>query len=470
MGVYGGPQREVSIQSASGRSLYSSGVVQDGLVLNLDAGKFYSYPQSGITWTDLSGGGNIGTLTNGPTYSSANGGSIVFDGSNDYVTSSSTTLNLTAGVSVGVFFKSTDITSRQQGLFSYNIGTLGNPYINFWCPGNGLLRWETFTSTSPNVGGDLFSPTSLANNTWYHCIGTYNNSGVSNLYLNGLLVATSTYSASSYSSYSAPIIIGQYSIFGNLSGNIAQVSIYNRALSAAEVLQNFYALKSRFYPSIVTSGLVLNLDAGDTASYPGSGTTWTDLSGSGNNGTLTNGPTYSSANGGSIVFDGSNDYVDLISTIQFDAGDFSISGWFRSNSGNTSYKQIWSSGYNGGTPDLEIGLLTGTNQLYFYIRPPGVLITTTYTVDDNVWRHFTATKTSSTISLYVNDSLVSSTSGTYTSDVDSAGVIPRIGNGVSGINNRPFNGNIPQVSVYNRALSAAEVSQNFNVLRSRFGI
>jgi len=65
-------------------------VVQDGLVLNLDASKFYSYSRSGTTWTDLSGNGNNGTLVNGPTFSSANGGSIVFDGSNDYMTSSFT--------------------------------------------------------------------------------------------------------------------------------------------------------------------------------------------------------------------------------------------------------------------------------------------------------------------------------------------------------------------------------------------
>jgi hypothetical protein len=203
------------------------------------------------------------------------------------------------------------------------------------------------------------------------------------------------------------------------------------------------------------------------------GTTWTDLSGNNNTGTLTNGPTYSSANGGSIVFDGVNDYVDLISTIQFDAGDFSISGWFRSNSGNTNFKQIWSSGYNGGNPDVEVAVSQTSNTLYFYIRTVSFVqasVQTSYSVDDNVWRHFTVTKTSSLISLYVNGSFIGNTSGSFAEDVDSAGVIPRIGNGVSGINNRPFIGNIPQVSIYNRALSAAEVSQNFNATRSRYGI
>ena len=69
------------------------------------------------------------------------------------------------------------------------------------------------------------------------------------------------------------------------------------------------ARKTNNSKQIVRSGLVLHLDAARPASYPGSGTTWTDLSGQGNNGTLTNGPTYSSANGGSIVLDGTNDDV-----------------------------------------------------------------------------------------------------------------------------------------------------------------
>ena len=227
-------------------------------------------------------------------------------------------------------------------------------------------------------------------------------------------------------------------------------------------------------PRIVTDGLVLALDAGNTKSYPGSGTTWTDLSGNGNNGTLTNmdAANLDGANGGSLSFDGSNEYVDLTSTIQFDTSDFSISGWFRSNSGNTNFKQIWNSGYNGGTPDVEVTIDQTTNRLSFYVRPPGsgLSVQTSYSVDDNVWRYFVGVKTSSLISLYVNGSFVSSTSGTFTSDVDDAGVIPRIGNGLNGINNRPFKGNIAQVSIYNKALTAAEVLQNYNALKRRFGI
>ena len=220
-------------------------------------------------------------------------------------------------------------------------------------------------------------------------------------------------------------------------------------------------------PEIVNSGLVLCLDAANPKSYPGSGNTWTDMSGLGNNGILTNSPAYTSNNAGSLVFDGVNDYVDLTSSIQFNTGDFSISGWFRSNIGNSGFKQIWNSGYSGGTPDVEIAIDTN---LLVYIRPPGDMIQTSYSVHDNIWRNFTAIKTSSLISLYVNGLLVVSKSGSYSSDVDDAGVIPRIGNGLLAINNRFFNGNISQISVYNRALSAAEVQQNFNALRGRYGV
>ena len=75
-------------------------------------------------------------------------------------------------------------------------------------------------------------------------------------------------------------------------------------------------------PSVITTGLQLYLDAGNASSYPGSGTTWTDLSGNSRDGTLTNGPTYSGTNGGSIVFDGSNDYVQCTGSLTVTAATF----------------------------------------------------------------------------------------------------------------------------------------------------
>ena len=230
-------------------TLYSPKIVTNGLVMYLDAGNSRSYPGSGTSWTDLSRNGITGTLTNGPTFNSANGGVLSFDGTNDYVNCGSVSSNLSSGVSIQLFFKSTDITSRQQGLLTYQTGTLGNPYINFWCPGNGSLRWETFTSTSPNVGTSIFS-SNLLNNVWYHIIGTYSSNGsnaTTRIYTNGIESTSSILSAPNFSSsYNYTLEIGRYQGFGVLSGNIAQALIYNRALSASEVRQNYHATKGRF--------------------------------------------------------------------------------------------------------------------------------------------------------------------------------------------------------------------------------
>ena len=91
---------------------------------------------------------------------------------------------------------------------------------------------------------------------------------------------------------------------------------------------------------IVTDGLVLALDAANAKSYPGSGTTWSDLSGNRNTGTLTNGPTFNSGNGGGIVFDGVDDYVDCgnSSTLQINQG--TISAWVKTSSPGSSFRGI----------------------------------------------------------------------------------------------------------------------------------
>ena len=206
---------------------YNSSIVTNGLILCLDAGNRKSYPGTGTTWTDLSGRGNNGTLTNGPTYSSANGGSIVFDGLNDFVQKSSATANMSAGVTMEMIFKSTDMNSRAQGFMRFNAGS---NFINFYTGGNGRLRWETRISfgSPEQSGGAYFTPTALSNNTWYHAVGTYSN-GSSVLYINGNSVASESQTSGTYSSsYTTDIVVGEYS--GNMSGNIAQALIYNLSL------------------------------------------------------------------------------------------------------------------------------------------------------------------------------------------------------------------------------------------------
>lgn len=206
--------------------------------------------------------------------------------------------------------------------------------------------------------------------------------------------------------------------------------------------------------SIVTSGLVLNLDAGDTASYPGSGTTWTDLSGSGINGTLINGPTFDSANGGSLVFDGVNDYVSFtyVQPAYSTTTSFSWNVWVYPTINNNGQLIL---GLRG--TDLDFTKLTTNNFEYLPIALGGQMPL-------NVWQNVCVVKNQTSFLYYRNSALISSTTSTATK----ASKPFFVGGDPSG--NEYSTSRIAQVSIYNRALTAAEVTQNFNALKSRFGL
>jgi len=218
---------------------------------------------------------------------------------------------------------------------------------------------------------------------------------------------------------------------------------------------------------IITSGLVLHLDAGNTASYPGSGITWTDLSSSGNNGTLTNGPTYSSSNGGSIVFDGSNDIVSSFSTQISGTGSKSISSWIKLNttsrggiSGTRSLAE-WGWGFTVNR--------SGVGTLDFY-DTRGSSLSAAAGLGTNIWYHVTVTYDDSRIvTLYVNGSQVAISSTPF------AALNASTFNGVIGNEDEytnpfyhPFRGSIAQVAIYNRALTAVEITNNFNADKARY--
>jgi len=224
-------------------------------------------------------------------------------------------------------------------------------------------------------------------------------------------------------------------------------------------------------PRIVTDGLVLALDAGNTKSYPGSGTSWTDLSGNGNNGTLTNGPTYSSANGGSIVFDGVDDYATGNTNITLGITNVSINCWV--NISTTSKKGAFLKVGSGGTSGYALGV--GNNTMDSNGNEILALFTQRTWVETNAsygtgWKYVTLVlNASSAPSIYVDSTLINSYSGLTPNPPDSFYYVGRnIGDEPSGV--RAFNGNIAQVSIYNKALSASEIQQNFNALRGRFGI
>lgn len=222
-------------------------IVTNGLVLHLDAGSRQSYPGSGTTWTDLSGNGNTGTLTNGPTFNAANQGSIVFDGVNNVVTGSlPPEISGTQTCTQGCWFKRTTISSLSAFTgFGTNSSTTNRFVIQVWSDGIIYLSFDTaawgyFTSNDTN---------------WHNIQVVFNgtltgNSNRLKAYFDGVETALS-FTGTIPANVGTPTggyRIGQTFTTTNQYGSssIANVSIYNRALSAAEVAQNYNALKNRF--------------------------------------------------------------------------------------------------------------------------------------------------------------------------------------------------------------------------------
>jgi hypothetical protein len=217
-------------------------IIMDGLVLYLDAGITQSYPGSGTTWTDVNGLGprNNGTLTNGPTFNSANGGSIVFDGTNDFVTINQT---LSTPITICGFVKynnqsqpyNTWINSFPHNVLDISLNRIGGGQIYVYI-GNGS-GWQ-------GVPG-IISSTNMSVNTWYYVAYVSNGSG-SILYLNGANVGSSVYSPSGWGSryYLGSVELSFSPEY--LNGNIGNTQIYNRALTQSEITQNYNATKSRF--------------------------------------------------------------------------------------------------------------------------------------------------------------------------------------------------------------------------------
>jgi len=227
--------------------------------------------------------------------------------------------------------------------------------------------------------------------------------------------------------------------------------------------------------SIVTNGLVLNLDAGNPASYPGTGNTWFDLSGNSNNGTLVNGVGYNTANGGSLSFDGVDDRIDM-SPNNFNLSEFSVNIWFKTNDITTDYlRLIHKADTTGSTKGFLIASSQTNGKLVFVYQPNyttgEVLKRSTNLITTSTWYNTTMTYNSTSgMKIYFNS--VEDAGETSTSpDVgwsSNTGNLFSVGSRAGGTQH--YNGNISQVSIYNRALTTEEIQQNFNATRGRFGL
>ena len=187
---------------------------------------------------------------------------------------------------------------------------------------------------------------------------------------------------------------------------------------------------------------------------------WTDLSGSRNHGTLVNSPTYSSTNGGSIVFDGVNNAVSLPTITPTSGATFSA--WIYTNGTNSNNGTIFSNWGTGGNAYFIASSAGGRTQILVYFA--GTLIFT-ITLPLNTWLLLTITHNGSTVRGYINGVLRNTSAGSLISATN----VTSIGYDISR-SNYPFKGNISAAQIYDRALTADEISTNFNALRGRYGL
>ena len=231
----------------------SPNTVTDGLVLCLDASNQKSYVSGSTLWNDLTGNFNNGTLINGPTFDSNNGGSIVFDGTDDYVNipnASSLSMASTNQVTVDIWVYpiGNGISSTREFLNKRNNDA--TTYVSYgvsWYSGDSGVTNSVFSRIgfTDNTVSDLFS-SNQSKNVWFNITETFNGT-LHSLYINGNINVSASVSGKTIKDTGQPVTLASYNGSTELvNARISNAKIYNRALSASEILQNYNATKTRF--------------------------------------------------------------------------------------------------------------------------------------------------------------------------------------------------------------------------------
>ncbi len=218
--------------------VYNTSIVNSSLVCYLDAANTKSYPGTGTTWTDLSGNGNNGTLTNGPTFDSSNNGSIVLDGTNDVVT-------LSYDLRTSWTYECWVMHNVVSGFCFLGQGTtVTNSGLHIWFYNSTNIRFGMYSNDT--------DVTSLTTSTgvWYQYCFTYDHSSpyAKQIYRNGVQLTGSPLQTQTQYIGTGTIQIGSiYSSSASVAnGKFSVAKFYNRVLTATEIAQNFNALRGRY--------------------------------------------------------------------------------------------------------------------------------------------------------------------------------------------------------------------------------
>lgn len=420
---------------------------------------------------DLSGNDDNGLLGNGttadmPLFDYYNKGALKLDGSTEYITVPNSTILSPSTVTVSLWIKR---NSYQSGITNFLRRNDFDSYA-MMATYNTDTVWFRIRNTVPAV---VDAQTSMPLNTWTNLVGTFDGSNV-RIYKDGALANTAANTSPiNYTATNTTMIIGRDDA---VSGRYAPVSygsilIYSRALSAAEVAQNYEAQKSRFANTIVQQGLLLNLDAGNPYSYAGAGTTWYDVSGNNKIGTLTGGVTYSSIYGGDFILDGVNGYIQTDLNQNTDNAQITWEAWFWDNSAgfgaNLNTAIISNYGPVATTPFTILHIFDNGIPFFGQRNSSGTAdeVYGLTNICNGVWHHVVGVVDSSNMLIYV-DGVLQQTKTKITGTTTSGQNLVIGGNHLG----RYQSCRIASARCYNIALSAAQVLQNYNATKGRFGL
>jgi hypothetical protein len=467
---------------------YQPNIVAKDLQFAFDAANPKCYPGSGNLLYSLAGNGITGGLENGTLVSSNLSGYFSFDGSDDFI---STNFQPNYDyITVNVWFWSGAFSTFGTNTCVVANSQLSSPYPSFDIRkrNTGALQLQfAISSSGSEIGQDIGY---INDYTWYNVQFTYDGATVK-CWLNNVQVISYSIAGTLRSSTSNLLIAKNPSFSGrNAAIYVSQVFIYNRALTDAEIARNYAATKSRYTykEDIIRDNLILNIDPASALSYPGSGTVLADISGYNYHPTLINGPTLAGSGlTSSILLDGSNDYIQIASayTHTFTAGT-TVDVWVKFNASNSWGRLLdTSDGAGTNTAYLTIARWGGNNEVVLESRSSttqgtqnGVRTTTTAITNGTI-QNFTfvigpgSTDAVSpeTPRIYMNANLQATTLyGTQNN------FVPYVVNKYAWIGRSAFSAdaylgaNIYAYKIYNRALSAAEVKQNFQSLRGRYGV
>jgi hypothetical protein len=457
------------------RSAHASAIISRPLYLGLDQGlvgywSFEGKTVSGTRVFDASGTGNYGTMTNGPTLVNGKlGQALQFDSISQYVDAgSAASLDLDSSFSVGFWYKSRTFSLNAQIVSKTNSSSLWNfQFYEQLGPGTPSVRFAIYDGNQVPL---VDAQNTLSDNTWHHIVGIRDvATDKLYLYVDGVLNGSATDTTTgSLPSAGDSLRFGQAVDLGgpkSFIGNLDDVRIYNRALSAAEI-KRLYKIGATAKLGVVSNSTSLDqglvgywtFDGKDMAGNSTAGEYAFDVSGNGNRGTLTNGPKRVFGKiGQGMQFDGSDDYVLIPNNASLAPSQFTISVWVkRTGSWNTDYRGIFLAAQGNG---FESGWLLHTQEGWrAQLRwgdgaaQDGAIVTGVLDLDR--WYHIVGSYDGTTMRIYQDG--VSYESDSTVTRVYSGTSDARIG---TSFGMSSFLGLMDDVRLYNRALNADEIKR-----------